>query len=149
MSRHRVLRKNLTWNKIIADIVLDDYMDSLSPMSIRLVALSRFSRTLIQFLASCVSRFVFGYGEKPVRVCMMGIFVVLLYAIAFSQLRALSESGFKSALYFSLVTFTTLGYGDISPIPEFRLFAVSEAVAGVFIVGLLLFTFARRAIGRG
>lgn len=149
VSRHRVLRKNFSWNKIIADIALDDYLDALSPMSIRLVALSRFSRTFIQLLASYVSRFVFGYGEKPVRVCMMGIFVVLFYAMAFTQLHALSESGFKSALYFSLVTFTTLGYGDISPKPEFRLFAVSEAIVGVLIVGLLLFTFARRAIGRG
>ena len=46
-------------------------------------------------------------------------------------LGAVSEAGFNSSLYFSIVTFTTLGYGDVLPKPPFRLLAASEAVLGL------------------
>ena len=62
--------------------------------------------------------------------------------------RALVEPGFPAALYFSTVTFTTLGYGDVVPKQSFRLFAASEALVGVLIAGLFLFTLSRRAFGR-
>ena len=40
-------------------------------------------------------------------------------------------------LYFSLVTLTTLGYGDIVPVgEEVRMLAVLEAVAGVLYVAI-------------
>jgi voltage-gated potassium channel Kch len=35
-----------------------------------------------------------------------------------------------TALYFSVVTWTTLGYGDVRPTPEVRLLAASEALIG-------------------
>lgn len=40
------------------------------------------------------------------------------------------------ALYFSMVTYTTLGYGDIVPNPEIRLFASLSAVTGLLTFGL-------------
>ncbi len=42
------------------------------------------------------------------------------------------------AIYFSLVTFTTLGYGDCKPISELRLICASEAVAGYMYLGVLV-----------
>ena len=39
--------------------------------------------------------------------------------------------GFERALYFSMVTFTTLGYGDIVLHERWRLLASSEAANGV------------------
>ena len=52
--------------------------------------------------------------------------------------------GVKSsdALYFSIVTWTTLGYGDFAPIAASRLFAASEAMMGyvtmTILIGLIL-----------
>jgi hypothetical protein len=43
--------------------------------------------------------------------------------------------GFPNALYFSTVTFSTLGYGDITARPEWRLFASFEAVNGFMLIG--------------
>ena len=53
------------------------------------------------------------------------------------------------ALYFSVVTFTTLGFGDLRPICwEGKLIAGSEALAGAFLMAAFLVTLARRW-GRG
>ena len=42
---------------------------------------------------------------------------------------------FEDALYFSTVTFSTLGYGDITLSPEWRLFSSLEAVNGFLLIG--------------
>ena len=42
----------------------------------------------------------------------------------------------SDCLYFSIVTFTTLGYGDFRPTPECRMFAATEAVLGYIYFGL-------------
>ena len=42
----------------------------------------------------------------------------------------------EEALYFTLVTFTTLGYGDIVVDTQWRLLAALAAVNGLIIVGL-------------
>jgi hypothetical protein len=54
---------------------------------------------------------------------------------------------FEQALYFSLVTFTTLGYGDITLGPEWRLLSGIEALNGILLVGwttALLFAVVQR-----
>ena len=42
----------------------------------------------------------------------------------------------ESAFYFSGVTYTTLGYGDVVLPPEWRLLAPLEALAGILMCGL-------------
>ena len=43
--------------------------------------------------------------------------------------------GFEKAMYFSVVTFTTLGYGDISLGRYWRILTSSPAAAGILIFG--------------
>lgn len=45
---------------------------------------------------------------------------------------------YSSALYFSAVTFTTLGYGDFQPVPRLRLIAGFQALMGYLFLGLLV-----------
>ena len=42
----------------------------------------------------------------------------------------------ESALYFSAVVFTTVGFGDIIPSDEWRLLAAIEGASGIFLFGL-------------
>lgn len=49
-----------------------------------------------------------------------------------------------TCLYFSGVTFTTLGYGDIAPNGIVRVLAMLEAGLGAFLMALFVFTFTRR-----
>lgn len=53
---------------------------------------------------------------------------IYLYNGVFEQL--------ESALYFSIVTFTTLGYGDVIASDSWRILASLTAVNGLIIVGL-------------
>jgi hypothetical protein len=42
---------------------------------------------------------------------------------------------FNTALYFSTVTYATIGYGDVVPPPAWRLVAVTEGLTGVLMLG--------------
>jgi len=57
-----------------------------------------------------------------------------IWALAFRRLGALSE--FSEAVYFALVTTTTLGYGDVTLDQRFRVFGAMAAVAGLMTYGL-------------
>ena len=52
------------------------------------------------------------------------------------------------ALYFSLVTWTTLGYGDLQPVRELQLLAALEAFLGYTYLGLIVGLVANRLSGR-
>ena len=58
---------------------------------------------------------------------------VLLWAVVYNQLNALE--GFEPAFYFSMVTFTTLGYGEIVLGEQWRLLASFEAANGIIMFG--------------
>ncbi len=57
----------------------------------------------------------------------------MTYAILYVVLGVLS--GMEPALYFSTVTFTTLGYGDVVLDPRWRLLASFEAANGIIMFG--------------
>lgn len=46
----------------------------------------------------------------------------------------------SDAFYFSIVTFTTLGYGDFQPPPEARFYAATESILGYIILGIFVAT---------
>jgi hypothetical protein len=68
---------------------------------------------------------------------------IVLYAFAFDGLRrlALDASGpslpgdLRTLLYFSIETYTSLGYGDIVPHGPLRLLAGAEALTGLLMIG--------------
>ena len=56
------------------------------------------------------------------------------------------NSGFLECLYFSFVTFTTLGYGDYAPSQAFQLVATAEAFFGAFMIALFVLVFGRKML---
>ncbi|MBI3795380.1 MAG: two pore domain potassium channel family protein [Deltaproteobacteria bacterium] len=55
-----------------------------------------------------------------------------------------SVRGLATAIYFSFVTATSVGYGDVVPIGALRFLAVTEAVAGLLIFGAVIAKFVSR-----
>jgi voltage-gated potassium channel len=59
-----------------------------------------------------------------------------IWAASYLALVPVNElASFEEAAYFSFVTFTTLGYGDISLSESYRLLSGIEALNGIILVG--------------
>jgi hypothetical protein len=55
------------------------------------------------------------------------------------RLSSTARPGRFSALYFSIITLTTTGYGDITPVASVaRMLAMMEAITGTFYVAVLI-----------
>jgi hypothetical protein len=63
----------------------------------------------------------------------VSILEVLLWAYTYRLLDAID--GFQKAFYFSMVTFTTLGYGDIVLQERWRILSSFEAANGIIMFG--------------
>jgi hypothetical protein len=150
VMHHRILRKTLSFRSNFLNAAAEHSLTGHQIEVKTLVELSvgRWISTILEFAKSCLYRWIFGYGEKPLRVALVSMVVIICYTAIYTWFGVLEERGFWTALYFSVVTFTTLGYGDLKPAPTFRLVAASEALAGLLLSGLFLFTLSRRAIGR-
>jgi uncharacterized protein YjiS (DUF1127 family) len=94
-----------------------------------------------------------GWGERPLRATVAALSIITTYGITYFTLRTITSSAVESyiptlidCIYYSTVTFTTLGYGDFVPKsdPLFRLLAGSEAFIGIFMMGLFVFALGRR-----
>jgi uncharacterized protein YjbI with pentapeptide repeats len=104
-------------------------------------------------------KFGVGYGEKPWYLFRLGGIVILAGGFLFALLGVHHEGKqlwlgnqpglwgkivfFFTCLYFSGVTFTTLGYGDYQPRGWSRVVAVAEALLGIVTVSLFLYNFNR------
>lgn len=104
----------------------------------------------VRLLFGCL---VFGYGERPLRVFGWSLTVVCFWAALYWCLGLVRLSGatypihgLLQNLYFSVVTFTTLGFGDFEPVKTFwgMLFAASEAFIGMFMIALFVVSVAKR-----
>ena len=108
----------------------------------------------LRYLVSLFESALWGYGERPSRVFLFAVIVMGLftgvYFVGQDHLRNFPTSGamldrlFNSA-YFSVVTFTTLGYGDILPASNvMKAICALEALTGAFTMGMVVAGFANR-----
>lgn len=110
-----------------------------------------------------VSKFVdlfCGYGEAPIRVIGFSMGLIFICALLY-LFTGLSYDGnihvfnlnngfsanltlFFNCVYYSVVTFTTLGYGDFTPIGFSRAIAAIEAFTGSFTIALFVVVFVKK-----
>jgi hypothetical protein len=72
-------------------------------------------------------------SEIVLLMFFVSVIEVLIWAITYLVLNAIQ--GLEQALYFSMVTFTTLGYGDVVLTEQWRLLSSFEAANGVIMFG--------------
>ncbi|MDH4570293.1 pentapeptide repeat-containing protein [Pseudomonas sp. BN414] len=101
-----------------------------------------------------------GYGEQPLRVVLFSLGFVLFcgllffamgihhgavkLAFALDQDLLTNLTELSACMYFSVVTFTTLGYGDIAPLGLSRPLAAFEAFVGSFTMALFVVVFVKK-----
>ncbi|MEN8126528.1 MAG: potassium channel family protein [Planctomycetota bacterium] len=106
-----------------------------------------------------LGRLLFGYGERPTRVLVAAAFIIIFCCFFYSskaasfafqhELQGAHQSAhltFWEGLYYSTVTFTTLGFGDIYPAADMLTRAVTmlEALSGACLMALFVVTLSKR-----
>jgi ion channel len=108
-------------------------------------------------------RLTSGYGEKPIRVIFTSLFVILGSALLYLFGGVNTPGGiirvdapdelaqfpkiihdFLNCIYFSVVSFTTLGYGDYHPAGWSRVVGASEGFIGAFFMAMFVLTVGRK-----
>ena len=78
-------------------------------------------------------RKIYLVGSVIILLLFISVAEMALWALAYIGLGAIE--GVEAALYFSMVTFTTLGYGDMTLSEQWRLLASFEAATGIIMFG--------------
>ncbi len=98
--------------------------------------------------------FTCGYGVRPWRAAVWAVAIILIFTPIYhwrGGIKRLKENNedckqdvsFYDALYFSMTTFTTIGYGDWYPKDHYRMAAVMiEGLVGWLLLALFLVTLA-------
>ena len=101
-----------------------------------------------------------GYGELPLRVLSFSLIIILFCGILYNIIGLGDAGGYLGwqvgvglkqnlltlleCLYFSIITFTTLGYGDLVPVGYSRVVAAVEAFVGAFTIALFVVVFVKK-----
>jgi hypothetical protein len=69
-------------------------------------------------------------------LALLASHTVHLYIWALSLWLMGALPGHEQPIYFALVSYTTVGYGDVTLLPDFRIFGAMAAVNGILAFGL-------------
>ncbi len=91
-----------------------------------------------------------GFGYRPLRIMGVAGVAVFAYAILYwmsggvTAIDGTPSTSFWDAVYFSGITFATVGYGDFVPAPHMRLMALTEGALGLFTMSFFVVVLANR-----
>ncbi len=68
-------------------------------------------------------------------LAMLALHGIEIWAFAFTYLATGAVRGLEEALYFSTISYSTVGFNDTHISPEWRLLGAFESILGVFLLG--------------
>ncbi|MEM9825160.1 MAG: potassium channel family protein [Planctomycetota bacterium] len=90
----------------------------------------------LEFWTPSFRRHVWTLAETATVLLLFQLAEVVIWAIVYHRLPDDASPGtFEDSVYFSFVTFTTLGYGDLVLTGHWRILSAIQAAAGVLICG--------------
>lgn len=98
-----------------------------------------------RYLFSLLNDLYWGYGRRPFNIVGCSLLVILICSLFFFFNQDLmnmpnqqTQMSVSDSLYYSTITFTTLGYGDFTPKGFLRVVASIEALFGGMSIGFLV-----------
>lgn len=95
---------------------------------------------------------IFGGMIKPAIIIAWYFGLIILFAVVFAfgkqPFADNIDNSFWNSLYFSVITMTSVGYGDIKPVEWAQLCAAIEGILGVFLGGAFLVALTRKYFSR-
>jgi len=106
-------------------------------------------RNFFRWISINISWVVWGYGERPARTLGLGIAVIMFMAGMYTLGMLRGAQGtfrpdYLQSLYYSVITFTTVGYGDLTPVGLNKVFAMIESLCGICVMPLFLVGLTRK-----
>jgi len=100
-------------------------------------------KRLTRWLTLTFSAYLWGHGERPYRTILFGVGFIFFCSCLYTQGYLIAgNSIFRpslfQALYFSVVTFTTIGYGDMVPIGLSKGIVMIESFSGLFFIPIFI-----------
>lgn len=68
-------------------------------------------------------------------IAMLALHGVEIWSFAGAYLLTGAVTGLERALYFSTISYSTVGYNDLHIAPEWRLLGAFESILGIFLLG--------------
>jgi hypothetical protein len=130
------------------------------------IASSSIPRKLLAYLNYYFQRYVFDYvgryATSPVRVLVNGILTILTFGVLYHLINTFLPAlgsiestlpaninhchDFWNSLYYSAITFFTIGYGDYFPVGFLKFAAAFEGFSGVFLMSYFTVAFVRKIL---
>jgi len=102
-----------------------------------------------RWLASQLQNWLWGYGERPWRLALVMLFNITLFGTLLHWLDPLPGKNWWEHVYFSAITYLTVGYGDLAPhAPLAQALSVLCASAGIGTFGLLIASVTKKIMHR-
>ncbi len=109
----------------------------------------------IKYAWSTFLKWLYGWGEKPWRIFIWCGITIFIFSVLYCFIGGITTATnapmrkpYLERLYFSGITFTTLGFGGYSPMGWAKVLAFIESFLGIFSIALFVYSFARRTAGR-
>lgn len=116
-------------NTLIVAMVVGIHYEMLNWLSIKVPVLTVRNRSRVLFALM---------GAIFAHLVEIGLFALAYYFIIYYQKMGALEGNFDGSLrdcfYFSITTYTTVGYGDIAPLGDVRYLAGLEALLGLVLI---------------
>ena len=108
--------------------------------------LERKSSKFLKKTRMLISNLYWGYGRRPSRIIYVSLLLILgfalLYYFIFPNNFVLNNPkciiSIWDSLYISVVSFTTLGFGDVNPYGIVRVLVAFESLFGAMSIGFLV-----------
>jgi uncharacterized protein YjbI with pentapeptide repeats len=101
------------------------------------------------WLDAVILNWLWGYGERPWRLMLAMVATIVAFGTVQFWLNGVPGKSWWEHVYFSGITFLTIGYGDLLPIEAIpRLLSVVEGLVGITFIGLLIASVTKKIMHR-
>ncbi len=132
---------------IIGNRMMYVFMDTIQDLK-GIKKLIFYIKVYLKGISFGIFRVTTGYGEKPFKLLITGIILILVYSAIYYFENLILNNSVINSIYFSLLTFTTFGLVDIQPkdLLLTKILMISEISLGLIILNMFIIFMSRKLL---